>query len=71
MLSNDEDFDDQQNQSSDDMDNQRNQTQITNRKNLPSTEAIISKVRKVIYDSLWNYWYDSESIGLIATLLNL
>ncbi|CAJ0845973.1 1412_t:CDS:2, partial [Entrophospora sp. SA101] len=36
----------------------------------PSSQQIISKVKGIIYSSLWNYWSDSEKIGLMATLLD-
>lgn len=42
---------------------------ITNQQKLPSSK-IISKIRGVIYNSLWHYWHDSEDIGLVATLLD-
>ncbi len=43
---------------------------ITNYQKLPLSKTIISKIRGVIYNSLWHYWHDSENIGLIATLLD-
>ena len=43
---------------------------ITNCQKLPLFKKIISKIREVIYNSLWHYWHDSENIGLIATLLD-
>ncbi|CAH1760274.1 6185_t:CDS:2 [Entrophospora sp. SA101] len=35
-----------------------------------SSQQIISKVKGIIYNLLWNYWSDSEKIGLMATLLD-
>ena len=43
---------------------------ITNRQKSPSSKMIISKVQRIIYNSLWHYWHDSENIGLVATLLD-
>ena len=37
---------------------------------MPLFKPIISKIWRIIYNSLWHYWHDSENIGLIATLLD-
>ena len=35
-----------------------------------SSQQIFSKVKGIIYNLLWNYWSDSEKIGLMAILLD-
>ncbi|RHZ87383.1 hypothetical protein Glove_37g47 [Diversispora epigaea] len=51
-------------------DNDENDNFITQKEPANSVNSIISRLRGIIYDSLWHYWNDADKIGLVASLLD-